>query len=82
MSKVVSQIFISANAMNDSVFAVIVPDKEHLLKTLFEIEGKITRAEQLKSHKQYQEFLETNENARFIMMQQLRQKEEEYALLE
>lgn len=54
--------------MNDSVFAVIVPDKEHLLKTLFEIEGKITRAEQLKSHKQYQEFLETNENARFIMM--------------
>ena len=53
MSRAVSQIFISANAKNESVFAVIVPDKDFLLKTLFEVEGKVTRADTLKTAKQY-----------------------------
>ena len=53
MSRAVSQVFVSANSKNDSVFAVVVPDKDFLLKTLFEVEGKMTRADSLKTAKQY-----------------------------
>lgn len=40
-SKAVSQIFISVNSNNDAVFAIIVPEKEFILKAILHIVGQV-----------------------------------------
>lgn len=59
-SRAISQIFVYANSNHDSVFAVIVPEKEYILKAMFQVVGQLQRFDSATDLKEYQRFLSTN----------------------
>lgn len=71
----------SADARSEGVIAIIVPERDYLLKKLCDKEGKIYRFED-KQWQEYQQLLHTNVNVFEIMVEALMDVEEEFCLPE
>lgn len=77
----VSQVFVSADPRSEFVAAVIVPEREYLLRKLSESSGGLPLEQYQKMTSiEYQALLDENENVRKILQAELLAKENEFQL--